>query len=104
MSAFNITALLHEMHAALGGKHDIAGNRIKARAIRLHDYIVGGYVRDAVMVHVTLRLRESRSIEARKELSSLLQGIARRHVPLDRYPHSAVTVEIAELQTATYCP
>ncbi len=102
--AFDVSALLQEMHAALDGKYNVASNRIKARAIKLSDYIVGDHGREAVMVHVTFKLMEGRNIEARKELSSLLQQIVRQHVPLDHYPHSAVTIEVVELATATYCP
>ncbi len=102
--AFDVSAMLQQMHAALDGQYNIASNRIKARAIKLNDYIVGDHGREAVMVHVTFKLMEGRSIEARKELSSLLQQIVRQHVAPDRYPHSAVTVEVVELATATYCP
>ncbi len=104
MPAFDVSAMLQEMHTALDGKYNVASNRIKARAIKLSDYIVGDHGRTAVMVHVTFKLMEGRSIEARKELSSLLQQIVRQHIPLDQYPHSAVTVEVVELATATYCP
>ncbi|MFN3826139.1 MAG: 5-carboxymethyl-2-hydroxymuconate Delta-isomerase [Micavibrio sp.] len=101
---FDVRALLQEMHHALDGKYNIASPRIKARALKLDHYIVGDHGQEAAMVHVTFKLMEGRSIGARKELSSLLQQIVRQHVPADRYPHSAVTVEVVELATATYCP
>ena len=101
--AFDVSALLQEMHAALDGKYNIASSRIKARAIKLNDYIVGDHGRAAAMVHVTFKLMEGRSVEARKELSSLLQQIVRQYVSPEAYPHSAVTVEVVELTTATYC-
>lgn len=101
--AFDVSALLQEMHAALDGKYNIASNRIKARAIKLNDYIVGDHGRDGAMIHVTLKLMEGRSVEARKELSSLLQAIARHHVSATAYQHSAITVEVVELANATYC-
>lgn len=103
-AGLNVPALLRDMHQALDGKYNIASNRIKTRAIRLTDYIVGDHGHDAAMIHITFKLMQGRTIEAQKELSSLLQQIARTHVPEDRYPHSAVTVEVVELITATYCP
>ncbi len=102
-SAVNITALLSELHAAVDGHHNVAAARIKARAIALEHYIVGTHGPKAAMVHVTFKLLEGRSLEARKELSSLLQQTVRRHVPLAQFPDSAVTIEVVELQTATYC-
>lgn len=104
LQALDVRALLQDMHQALDGKYNVASNRIKARAIKLSDYIVGDHGANAVMVHVTFKLMEGRSVEARKELSSLLQQIVRQHVPADQYPHSAVTIEVVELATATYCP
>ncbi len=100
----DVRVLLQDMHRALDGQYNIASNRIKARAIRLADYIVGDQGRDAAMIHITFKLMQGRSIEAQKELSSLLQQIARTHVPADQYPNSAVTVEVVELVTSTYCP
>lgn len=99
----DITALLSDLHAVIDGRHNVAAARIKARAIPLQHYIVGTHGQSAAMVHVTFKLLEGRSIEARKELSSLLQQTVRRHVPAERFPESAVTVEVVELQTATYC-
>lgn len=103
-AGIDVPALLHQMHRALDGKYNIASSRIKARAVKLSDYIVGDHGDSAAMVHVTFKLMEGRSAEARKELSSLLQQIVRQHVPAGQHPHSAVTVEVVELDTATYCP
>lgn len=103
-AGLNVPALLQEMHQALDGKYNIASNRIKARAVKLTDYIVGDQSADAFMMHITLKLMQGRSVEAQKELSSLLQQIARQHIPANEYPHSAITVEVVELVTATYCP
>ena len=100
----NIKSLMQEMHQALDGKYNIASNRIKARAIKLTDYIVGDHGANAFMMHVTLKLMQGRTVEAQKELSSLLQNIARTHITTDAYPGSAITVEVVELITATYCP
>ena len=101
---FDVRTLMQKMHQALDGKYNIASNRIKARAIKLTDYIVGDHGTDAFMMHVTLKLMQGRTVEAQKELSSLLQSIARKHISLENYPHSAITVEVVELATATYCP
>lgn len=102
-SAVDITALLSDLHAALDGRHNIAAPRIKARAIPLAHYMVGEHGTQAAMVHVCLKLLEGRSVAARKELSLLLQQTVRAYVPLSSFPESAVTVEVVELETATYC-
>lgn len=102
--ALDLSALLHEMHEALDGQYNISKDRIKTRAIRLSDYIVGAHGREGAMIHITLRLMQGRSVEAQKTLSLQLQGIARAHVKADLFPHCAITVEVIELVTATYCP
>lgn len=101
--AVDMAALLSDLHGAIDGLYNVSADRIKARAIPLHHYIVGTHGADAAMIHVTFKLMQGRTVEARKELSSLLQQVVRRYVPETKFPHSAVTIEVVELDTATYC-
>lgn len=102
--ALDVSALLREMHDALDGQYNISKERLKTRAIRLSDYIVGVHEREGAMIHITLRLMQGRTVEAQKSLATQLQDMARAHVKVDLLPHCAITVEVVELVTATYCP
>ena len=102
LTDINITNLMQDCHHALNGLHNVATERVKTRAIQLEHFLVGTHDDKGQMIHVTLRLLTGRSVEARQELAKVLYDKVRAHIPQDKYPHCAFTVEIVELDKATY--
>ncbi len=102
LTELNVTNLIHDCHQALNGLHNVTTDRVKTRAIKLDDFLVGVHGEKGQMIHVTLRLMTGRSIEARQELAKILYDKVGAHIPQDKYPNSALTVEIVELDKTTY--
>lgn len=100
----NITDLVDDCHHALNGLHNVSTDRVKTRAIKLDNFLVGIHGNKGEMIHITLRLLAGRSSEARYELAQMLYDKARAHIPVAQYPDSALTVEVVELDKATYIP
>lgn len=98
----NITNLIHDCHHALDGIHNVTIDRVKTRAIKLDDYLVGVHGEKGQMIHITFRLLTGRSVEARRELAQILYDKAKAHIPADIYPNAALTVEVVELERETY--
>lgn len=94
----DVGALNQDLHNALDGLYNVSKERLKTRAIKLDDYLVGIHGKSRQMVHITLKLMTGRTIEARKEMGEILGSVARKHIPKD----SALTVEIVELDRETY--
>lgn len=94
----DVPALLDEIHGALDGLYNVTQDRLKTRAIKLDDYLVGIHGQAGQMVHITLKLLTGRPTEARKEMGGILASVARKHIPAE----SALTVEIVELDKETY--
>jgi 5-carboxymethyl-2-hydroxymuconate isomerase len=97
-SMIDVPVLMGELHGALDGLYNVAQDRLKTRAIKLDDYLVGIHGQAGQMVHITLKLLTGRPTEARKEMGQILANIARKYIP----PESALTVEIVELDKETY--
>lgn len=102
LTELNMTNLMHDCHHALNGLHNVSTDRVKTRAVKLDNFLVGTHDEKGQMIHVTLRLMTGRSVEARAELAKILYDKVRTHIPQDKYPNSALTVEIVELDKATY--
>jgi 5-carboxymethyl-2-hydroxymuconate isomerase len=94
----DVNALITELHGALDGLYNVTQDRLKTRAIKLENYLVGIHGRSGQMVHITLKLLTGRTVAARKEMGGILASVARKHIPLE----SALTVEIVELDKETY--
>lgn len=102
LTELNVTNLMHDCHRALDGLHNVSTERVKTRAAKLENFLVGTNDEKGQMIHVTLRLMTGRSVEARQELAKILYDKVRAHIPQDKYPNGALTVEIVELDKATY--
>lgn len=98
----DIPALLKDLHHSVDGKYNVALERVKTRAHKLENFVVGKHDTDGQMVHVELKLMPGRSDEAKTELSGILLNTVRKYVPESDYPNSAVTVEVSELHGPSY--
>lgn len=94
----DVPLLIRELHGALDGLYNVTQDRLKTRALKLDDYLVGIHGQAGQMVHITLKLLTGRTVEARKEMGGVLANVARKHIPAE----SALTVEIVELDKETY--
>lgn len=102
LQTMDVKALVNDCHHALNGIHNVTLDRIKTRAIPLEHFSVGVHEEKGQMIHVTLKLMTGRSPEARQEMAKILQEAARKYMPEGQYPNSALTVEVVELDRATY--
>ena len=102
LTDLNITDLIHDCHHAMDGHHNVTNDRVKTRAIKLENFWVGVHRTDGQMIHITLKLMTGRSVEARHELAKMIYDKAKAHLPKDKYPNTALTVEVVELDRATY--
>lgn len=91
--------MLTAMHAALAGHAQAAidPDRITSRVYVATAWCVG--LSTGAFVHVTLRLLPGRSAQTRKALAAALQDRARRAAQAG----ARVTVDVIELDAATYC-
>ncbi len=94
----NVQTLTEELHGALDGLYNVTQNRLKTRAIRLDDFLVGINGKSGKMVHITLKLLTGRTTEARKEMGEILASVTKKFIPAE----TALTVEIVELDKETY--
>lgn len=94
----DVTGLTHELHGALDGLYNVTQDRLKTRAVKLDNFLVGVNGASGQMVHITLKLLTGRKVEARKEMGQILASIAQKYISLE----TALTVEIAELDKETY--
>ena len=104
LTGLNVTNLIHDCHHALNGRHNVTTDRVKTRAMKLDDFLVGVHGEKGQMMHITLRLMAGRTVEGRQELAKILYDTAKAHMPADKYPNAALTVEIVELDKETYIP
>ncbi len=98
LTELNVTKLMHDCHHAMDGLHNVTTDRVKTRAVKLDDFLVGVHGATGQMVHITLKLMTGRSVEARHELAKILYDKAKKHIP----ESAALTVEVVELDKATY--
>jgi 5-carboxymethyl-2-hydroxymuconate isomerase len=88
--------IISAVHASLGAEDSVDIARIKTRAVKLDDYIVGRG--DKKMIHVTLKIMP-RDMEVKKRMAQNIQRSVLKHAP-----DAAVTVETVILDPDTYCP
>lgn len=97
----NIQELLDTLHASLGAQDGVELERIKSRALPLESYSVGVAGKSGQMVHITLLLLEGRDAKTKQRYAQPLH----RHVcdaVCVKYPDAAITLEVRDLDTATY--
>ena len=94
----DIPALLNDLHHSIDGKYNVALERIKTRAHKLENFIVGKQGADGQMAHIELKLMPGRSDEAKTDLSGILLETIRKHVS----ESVIVTVEVSELHGPSY--
>ena len=94
LTEVNIANLVHDCHHALDGIHNVTIDRVKTRAVKLDDFLVGAHGANGQMIHITFRLLPGLSIEAKQELAKILYDKARAYIPADIYPQAALTVEV----------
>ncbi len=98
ITGLNVPKLVQELHATLAKEESVDIKRIKSRAIPFGVYVVGDKGPDGAMVHITLKVLP-RPVDVAKRMALDLQKTVRNHVK----PECAVTVEIVNLDGATYC-
>lgn len=94
----DISALTRELHGVLDGLYNISQNRIRTRAIKLDNFLVGDRGGSGHMVHITLKLLTGRTVEAQKEMGQILASVTKKFIPSE----TSITVEIVELDKETY--
>jgi 5-carboxymethyl-2-hydroxymuconate isomerase len=100
LSTLEMPVLLCQLHESLAG-NGVDKARIKARAIKVHDYAVCTQGTAGEMVHATLLLLEGRDLDTRKKLSAPLYEILKKKIHA-KYPGCAVTLEVREMNKDTY--
>jgi len=93
-------AQLHHVLAEVGG---ISPGNFKSRAIRLDDYFVGEGGDRQAFVHLTIHLFAGRSTELKQQLGRQSLAVLRQHFPPSGELDLQLTVEIQEIERATYC-
>ena len=96
----DVPVVLQRLHETLSDVPTIDLHRIKSRACKLETYIVGDYDDANQMVHLTVKLMEGRDVGLRHDIAVSLQKVIRSHLLEDL--KCQVTVEIQELENATY--
>ena len=97
----DVTELLEHLHASIDSMHNVAMERIKTRAHRAQDYLVGHG--DSEFMHIELKLMPGRTDEMKIELSGALLNAAQDH--LSRFTtKTALTVEVTDLHGPSYRP
>lgn len=99
-SEIDVSAMLSDMHAALG-EHLGGVERIKTRGIKLDHAVVGDQGADGRMIHITLLLLEGRDTETKKAYSEPLYEIAKKYTNSFSTP-CKVTLEVRDMDKATY--
>lgn len=92
-----IQSMVHDMHHALDGMHNVTLDRIKTRAIPCPYFEVGDKGRDGSFIHVTFRLLPGRTPEQKTYMSGILFDIAEKYCP-----NSALSVETVDLDGVSY--
>jgi 5-carboxymethyl-2-hydroxymuconate isomerase len=93
-------AQLHQVLAEVGG---ISPDNCKSRAIRLDDYFVGGGGARQAFVHLTIRFLAGRPTELKQQIGRRSLSVLQQHFPPSTDLDLQLTVEIQEIERATYC-
>lgn len=94
-----VFARLHRVLAEVGG---IPLGNCKSRAIRLDDYFVGEGGAGQAFVHLTIRFLAGRSTELKQRIGSQSLAVLQQHFPPLAERDLQLTVEIQEIERATY--
>lgn len=98
----DVSRALTEFNNVLIESGHFEGPDIKSRAVRLENFVVGDGTAATAFAHVTLRLLQGRSPEAKsvlaRSLLAALQSIAR----LDDATAMQLSVEICEIERLSY--
>lgn len=94
----DVPALLQALHEGLAGHETIQKASIKTRGIEISDYVVGAGSASG-FVHVVLKLLPGRADDLRARMSQHLFDLSYQHI----LPDTALSVEVQELDAATYC-
>lgn len=99
----DLAGLLHELHRSIA---DIAGIQIenfKSRAIRRDLYAVGARPDDEAFVHLEIAVFSGRPPAIRDEIGRTCLAILARHfAPPQGGPPAQITIEIREMDRASY--
>lgn len=99
-SEIDVSAMLSDMHAALG-EHLGGVERIKTRGIKLDHAVVGDQGADGRVIHITLLLLEGRDVETKQTYSAAIIEHAKKQTDELSQP-CAVTLEVRDMDKATY--
>lgn len=98
----NFNEIFGQLHRVLAEVGGIPLGNCKSRAIRLDDYFVGeGSARQA-FVHLTIRFLAGRSTELRRQISRQSLAVLQAHLAPPAELDLQLTVEIQEIERATY--
>lgn len=96
-----IPDMLVEMHEALAAQ-GVDKARIKTRGVSIPHSVVGDVAPNAGhMVHITLLLLEGRDDATKKQYSAPIYAAAQKAVS-NKFPNCAVTLDVRDMNAATY--
>ncbi|BEV13460.1 5-carboxymethyl-2-hydroxymuconate Delta-isomerase [Herbaspirillum sp. DW155] len=101
--AIDVQPTLQRLNQALVASGHFEENAIKARAVRLDDYLVGT-ASEARRAFVALRLAilSGRTVEEKKSVSDLLGAAIQKDQHWPKDVQVQITVEIVDMQRETY--
>ena len=103
-SEFHLHSMLEDLHESISGLHGVTKDRIKTRAHKTDDYLVGDHGKWAEMIHINLKLAPGRTDEQKTELAQILHKVASKYIAEDSYANRSLTVEVSELHGPSYQP
>jgi 5-carboxymethyl-2-hydroxymuconate isomerase len=94
--------LLHELHSTLERIGGIRIGNCKTRVWPASRYLVGNGLGDGAFVHCEVRFLEGRSLGVREAIGARLLDILVRAYGAEQRPDLQITVEVTEIERATY--
>lgn len=95
--------LLASLHSILASVAGVSVDNCKSRAIRLDAYRAGSGGEDQAFVHLSVRMFEGRPLEVRQEVGrQALGALETAYAPSLASLDLQITVEVAEIERATY--
>ena len=99
----NFDELFGQLHRVLAEVGGIPLGNCKSRAIRLDDYYVANGGDRHAFVHLTIRFLAGRSTAVKQQIGRHSLAVLQRHFSSTAGLNLQLTVEIQEIERATYC-
>lgn len=100
--AASFDEMFAQLHQALHKMAGIPQGNCKSRAIRLDDFCVGGGGAQHAFAHLTIRFLAGRSAELKQQIGRHSLAVLQRQFPPPAGLELQLTVEIQEIEPATY--